>query len=489
MIDKILIPNEHFKTVLNENLKILFSGVFGSGKTTFINDFFKEYDEYVSIHIYPVNYSVATNEDIFELIKYDILFQLIGVIDKEDFFKLEIPYQLTLYTYLSDFSNIQNKLDFFSSFLSFMGKYGTASLKVYQQIKHLKDNYIKFHKQFQEDDFDKVNSFLENVLSQKGHIYEEDFFTELIRNLINHLKDSENKEIVLVVDDLDRLDPEHIFRLLNIFSVHIDFLGKENVNKFNFDRIIFVCDYPNLEKIFTHKYGLDTDFKGYINKFYNSIYWFDSSSLIKDLLWNYLNKIKTNVDYNIFKENYRFNNQLSFVLKQFLDLDLISFRDLINYNKIYKINSSYEKRMKHLQGTTSILKRHNLDSELTISFLIDFFSNDLELIKAINVAKRKNIPSHLVKEPEEYLDLIGELVLLINHDKVSDNGINLLNDLTLEYNDYLFYYNHSLVNRTDYKISVECKEVAHNKVNINPSKLNYFYFLEGAVKVYIDITK
>ena len=54
----------------NEINKILFSGKFGTGKTTFLRDFFIEYaSDFTPIFLYPVNYSVAGNEDIFEYIK------------------------------------------------------------------------------------------------------------------------------------------------------------------------------------------------------------------------------------------------------------------------------------------------------------------------------------------------------------------------------------------------------------------------------------
>ena len=45
---------------LTDNERILFSGAFGIGKTTFINHYFKsgQGKDYNVIHLYPVNYSV-----------------------------------------------------------------------------------------------------------------------------------------------------------------------------------------------------------------------------------------------------------------------------------------------------------------------------------------------------------------------------------------------------------------------------------------------
>lgn len=44
------------------NSKIIFSGEFGSGKTTFLKDFFDTNDnQYMPYWLSPVNYSVAAN--------------------------------------------------------------------------------------------------------------------------------------------------------------------------------------------------------------------------------------------------------------------------------------------------------------------------------------------------------------------------------------------------------------------------------------------
>lgn len=67
--------NKHL--AINENKSLIFSGSFGTGKTYFLKEYFENSTKFHSIHLYPVNYSVASNEDIFELIKYDILFSLL----------------------------------------------------------------------------------------------------------------------------------------------------------------------------------------------------------------------------------------------------------------------------------------------------------------------------------------------------------------------------------------------------------------------------
>lgn len=68
--------NQHLK--LSNNERIIFSGRFGTGKTTFLNHFFDNQMEYNVIKLYPVHYSISPNEDIYEFVKFDILCQLLS---------------------------------------------------------------------------------------------------------------------------------------------------------------------------------------------------------------------------------------------------------------------------------------------------------------------------------------------------------------------------------------------------------------------------
>ena len=76
-IDSIIADFQDFITP-DSNKRIIFSGPFGIGKTYFLNKFFNgKTEEYLPIFLRPVNYSLLSNEDVFKLIKYDILYQLI----------------------------------------------------------------------------------------------------------------------------------------------------------------------------------------------------------------------------------------------------------------------------------------------------------------------------------------------------------------------------------------------------------------------------
>lgn len=78
---------------------------------------------------------------------------------------------------------------------------------------------------------------------------------------------------VLIVEDLDRLDPAHLFRIMNVLSSQIDnpyYEDCHNKNKFGFDKIILVMDYDITRHLFHHFYGMNANYDGYMNKFMNS---------------------------------------------------------------------------------------------------------------------------------------------------------------------------------------------------------------------------
>jgi hypothetical protein len=63
---------ENFKKHLNliNNNQIIFSGIFGIGKTYFLKEFLKDNEEkYESILLSPVNYSISQTDDILQYIE------------------------------------------------------------------------------------------------------------------------------------------------------------------------------------------------------------------------------------------------------------------------------------------------------------------------------------------------------------------------------------------------------------------------------------
>lgn len=277
---------EHIKNPINK--RILFSAPFGQGKTTFLDCFFQERsEEYNVIKLFPVNYSVASNEDIFKYIKYAILLQLIlnkaGSFEEDnisDFDKLKCFFgskiEVICGSILTVLPKIVNSEDVKTvAVITALAQAGSYIQSKYE--KYIETNFKVEHAEVKEfiDSFFKIG------------LYEDDFYTQLIRDLLSRDKtnqEGKEKENVLIIDDMDRVDPDHLFRLLNVFSAHYDTykeVGGEE-NKFGFDKIIIVCDIQNIQSIYAHKYGRKTDFSGYISKFSSGgVYEYDNYKVIR----------------------------------------------------------------------------------------------------------------------------------------------------------------------------------------------------------------
>lgn len=267
---------EHMKV----NPRTILSSKFGDGKSYFLDKYKKTdfvTEHFMFLTIYPVNYQVASNEDIFSLIKRDILFQLMLNSMISD--QVVVPNDIALWFYLQN--NGKSLLSDLLSYLSAIAvpnEYKPLIMGCMKTLKLFKDMKVKFEK-FKED-YDE-DALLDDFLSKVDNttVYEDDIITAIIKRSIENYKQRTHKEVVLVVEDLDRIDPAHLFRILNVFSAHIDYCYKSFVkpdcslvgNKFNLDNIVLVCDYSNVRKIFKHFYGRETDFSGYIGKFLSSI--------------------------------------------------------------------------------------------------------------------------------------------------------------------------------------------------------------------------
>lgn len=251
-----------FDQYLETTDRIILSAKFGDGKTYFLNQLrkSKELEEkYKFITIYPVNYSVAKNEDVFEYIKRDIILQLNkdGLLDNIDI--------NALFDSIFDFSDLQAIVSFLLSFIpvgNFCDKVFSKfceKVKQYEEKKHTSDKYLSSFSQI------------------RGGIYENDGYTELIKCTLSWMMEDhatngaewKKKRVVLIVEDLDRLDPRHLFRILNVLSAHIDDTSSPDVvtNKFGFNNIVMVMDYESMEHIFHHFYGDEACYEGYMSKF------------------------------------------------------------------------------------------------------------------------------------------------------------------------------------------------------------------------------
>ena len=272
---------KRFYEHLNAHERTILSAKFGDGKTYFLQKFMEDEkvkEGYTFLTLYPVNYQVAENRDIFELIKYDLLIQMFAQNILSPEFRLTKAQALAWCLQLHAPSIAEGLLPIISELCL-----DEKSVKVVSAIltgKKLLGKVKQKVTDLEESARDKqIDLFLKEM--NKNPISGQDVITGIIQQgIVDFKKINSDKEIVLVIEDLDRMDPAHLFRILNVFSAHIDHhyrLGSDSRlpyvgNKFGLDKVIFVMNYDCTESIFKHFYGANADYKGYINKFCSSNY-------------------------------------------------------------------------------------------------------------------------------------------------------------------------------------------------------------------------
>ena len=273
---------EHLE--IKNNGRVLFSGKFGIGKTYFLKEFFQANQEYEVFHFSPVNYQISSNEDISEFLKYDILVELNkknkDIFQKNDYNNLIDLQRLFFIWGKNNFTEI------FKTGLSCIPRLG----RPLEEITGLVGNFWKFKQKIEAGEKGFIEDFLKRIKGK--NITETDYLSELLREKIQ--KQKNGKQSILILDDLERIDPEHIFRILNIFSAHFDLENKELPNKFGFDKVILVADVQNLKSIFHHKYGEQTDFNGYFDKFFTlEIFQFKNEKIITKAMDEIISRFQT----------------------------------------------------------------------------------------------------------------------------------------------------------------------------------------------------
>ena len=251
-----------FVQYLDSTDRIILSARFGDGKTHLLNALRNDETankEYEFFTIYPVNYSVAPNEDVFEYIKRDIIVQL-----NERGLLNNIDLESILGTIWSS-KDIESILSLLCTTIPY-GKFFDKAIKLVSDKR--KEEEEKLH---------AVDNYLSAFKAYKGSIYEEDCYTKIIQaaiRLIGKRQETDGhklkgKKPVLIIEDLDRLEPKHLFRILNVISAHMeDSHTPDKVgNKFGFHNIVLVMDYDVTKHIFHHFYGERACYEGYMSKF------------------------------------------------------------------------------------------------------------------------------------------------------------------------------------------------------------------------------
>lgn len=271
---------QRFEDHLLSHDRVVLSAKFGDGKTFFLNKFKEKCmmdaeSPFVFITLYPVNYQVLGNKDIFELIKHDVLLQILqaGIIDVH----YEITDKMAFEFYIQNhFCTVGES--FFEMLEScgaddMVTKGFLAAFKSVNWLKSLKDKVGEYKRKIDQ------TAFLDDYLStfDENSVYENDIITKIIRDNIKDYQEKNGKRVVLVIEDMDRLDPAHLFRIMNVFSAHMDY-GYRSMqpidsslvgNKFGVSNVVFVMHEKNTEALFHHFYGECADYDGYMSKFYN----------------------------------------------------------------------------------------------------------------------------------------------------------------------------------------------------------------------------
>jgi nucleoside-triphosphatase THEP1 len=359
----------------NSSARIFFSGKYGVGKTKFLEKFFTDKkDEYLTINLFPVNYQISTNEDIINLLKYDILVKLFE--DYEGYFKTNqnIPWYVLVKNYISQKSAneiLSGTIDMYEAIpliqdIPIIGKLG----RPLKTLLNIDENFQEFKATYEEGGKGVVERYLVDIKTKDTT--ENDIISQIIKDTIQEIKDE--KKSVLIIDDLDRLDPEHIFRILNILSAHFD---QDRDNKFGFDYIIIVGDYYNIQKIFHHKYGEEIDFDGYMDKFYTvKPFEFDNKkallSQLPDIIKSYQRsdspKDSSAYAYMIIED----------IIRKSIDINKINLRALlknVNFN-LLPVEQKYPTNLPTTSGPI-----------IAIDILIDIFGTRQKLIKIIREIK------------------------------------------------------------------------------------------------------
>jgi hypothetical protein len=400
---------EHLQ--LAENERIILSGIFGLGKTYFINKFFEEKNEdFISIKLNPINYSVSANQDVFELIKFDIGFQLFSknpTFDKEKFSTL----------LAGQFFLIENYKEVIISLAKNLSKLDQNLNAIINPTLELGEKIEKFKKERNIDEEEDLKSFLEFFKLKKGTYREEDSISELLNYLVETLRlNSPNKKIVLIIDDLDRIDPEHLFRIMNVFSAHFDYYDINGKNKFGFDKVVLICDINNIRAIFHNRYGTEIDFSGYIDKFYSTeVFHYNFSSIIVENLSNFFKSVR--IDNNILQEYLQSNDEnyykeeLFFILNHFILSNGASTRALVNFlKKEFKLPNYTIKTSVH---------EHPIYSNQTpilgiLEILEDILGGKSSVLKALEKAIEK-FPYMNFDSFQSFWDSrVGNLIMLVD---------------------------------------------------------------------------
>lgn len=323
---------------LKWNNRIFFSWKFGSGKTYFLREYFEAHkDEFEFFHIYPVNYQISSNEDIIQFLKYDILIELLK--RNEDLFEVNDYFNFTDLSRLIYLWSSDNKTEVAQALLRWADTLLGADFGIFPKLWKTAADLLPLFKKFGEfkktiEAWDKavVDDFIEKMNDR--NISQTDYLGQLIMDKIK-IQTGNNRQSILILDDLDRIDPEHVFRILNVFSAHFNDSDEWCSNKFWFDKVILVGDIHNLISFFHHKYWITADSTGYFNKFYSiEVFHLENKDLINNFAWGLIGNINSHTSLAWALEKHWYVNL--FLTEILEKASLIKGRNRLNIREIIK---------------------------------------------------------------------------------------------------------------------------------------------------------
>lgn len=408
---------EKFATflALPDNHRILFSGRYGSGKTFFLHEFFttRKKDEYETFHLFPTNYAIAQNEDVVKLLQFDILYELLIKGYLAPSAKMFSTKETMASFVQSNFPKIIKDV------ISHCGKIGKKLSDVFDTYTQLATQYEDFDKRVNQSEEDKAREEFYKLMNE----VEYNATTELIE-MVNSTID---KQKVLIVDDLDRIDPEHIFRLLNLFSAQTSnyfsahWPISQDEKRYGFDKIIFVCDINNIRNIFRAKYGDGVDFAGYIDKFYSiAPYFFNNNRMVAQEAYRFVASIESEWPQD---DRHQFTSLVRMLL----------FHNVITLRKLKEKEFAYWEYPLHKYPT--LVRGNNAFSVGIMDFILFLYGTKEDALVAIEKHSEEIANEMLEKSDYRIVDLFVPFLQADPSLKVGDNFIyqNQNMDLKLTY--------------------------------------------------------
>ncbi|HLX65912.1 MAG TPA: P-loop NTPase fold protein, partial [Puia sp.] len=330
-------------------------------------------DNFIVYRLSPLNYSIAATQDIIDYIKYDILLEFLhkGYVFEES----DVDYLKSLPAFLK-----KNLLEVIKSLVHMIPEVGKDVIESFEKLNGLKDSFLLQMEEDAKSDGDLLAEFMEKMEKRPGNPYVTDIVTRIIQHVVNR----EDRTSILIIDDLDRLDPEHIFRILNVFSTHFgDQTSDGNINKYGFQKVILVCDFNNIRTLFHHRYGPEADFLGYIDKFYSTeVFHFDNKPAIISII----EKVFSSLYFTVSDQEQHYAQQhllgdriLYEIVTLLIEKGFLSLRNVL---KLWRKTSDVIYKEVSFSKELSSIKGYQIPIVMQLKLLVDLVGDYVQLEKA-----------------------------------------------------------------------------------------------------------